>query len=211
MLLFNSHMKLLFVAVLFGVSFQTSVAQGGCSAIDKTMPPLFISFVQLDDKSWDGDKEVKGALLKLNNNSNCRISFSVAAGESRSSEASSPLVLRNGKLVRRDDVPIYSLNGKRISLSYLTKYPDAKYLVLGGFGGDVLETAYLYGGEHIFFGVPLRNFQRGGVILLAYNYDWDEGDRGQIITKQGEYTQRYETVEHYLRFEPRQLPKGTLK
>jgi hypothetical protein len=203
-------MKLLLVAALLGASLQTTAAQGGCSAIDKTKPPLFLSFAQLDDKSWDGDKYVKGALLKLNNNSNCRISFSVAAGESRSSDES-PLVLRNGKLVHREDVPIYSLNGKRISLSYLTKYPNAKYLVQGGFGGDVLETANLYGGEHIFFGVPLKNFQRGGEVLLPYRYDWDEGDRGQIITKQGEYTQRYETVEHYLRFVPDQLPKGTLK
>jgi hypothetical protein len=122
MLLPNTHINLFLFAVLFAASFQTSVAQSGCSAIDKDKPPLFISFAQLDDKSWDGEKSVKGALLKLNNNSNCRITFSAAPDEPRTGP--SAWVFRNGKLVRRDDAPFGSLqNGQRVSLYYLTKYP----------------------------------------------------------------------------------------
>jgi hypothetical protein len=174
------------------------------------MPPLFISFAQLDDKSWDGAKNVKGVLLKLNNNSDCRITFS--AGYGAAPRVPSSWVFRNGKRIRRADVPFGSLdNGQRVDLYYITKYPNQKYPVIGGFGGDVLETVYLNGGDYVLFGVPLKNFQRGGELLLPYTYDWDEGERGQIITKNNGYTQRYETVEHSLRFGAQQLPEGTLK
>ena len=203
-------MSLFLFALLFAASVQTSFAQSGCSAIDKGKPALFISFAQLDDKSWDGEQSVKGALLKLNNNSNCRITFSAAPDETRTGP--SALVFRNGKLVRRDDVPFGSLqNGQRVSLSYLTKYPNQKYLVVGGFGGDVLETVYLNAGDNVVFGVPLKTFQRGGEILVPFTYDWDEGDRGQLVTKESGYVERFNTVEHYLRFVGAQLPKGTLK
>ena len=208
MLLFKSQMKLLLVALLFAAT--ETFAQGGCSPIDKTKPPLFISFAQLDDKAFDGSKDVKGVLLKLTNNSDCRINFAVSYGETP--KVPSAWVVRNGKMVRRPNVPFGSLeNGQRVSWLYLTKYPNKKDLFGGGFGGDMLETAYLNAGDSLLFAVPLKNFRSGGELLLPYAYDWDEGDRGQIITKHGEYTQRYETVQHYLRFVPEQLPEGTLK
>ena len=56
----TSHMKFVLLATILFLSFQPSVAQDGCSAIDKSNPPLFISYAQLDDKSWDGSKHVKG-------------------------------------------------------------------------------------------------------------------------------------------------------
>jgi hypothetical protein len=210
MLLFTSHIKFALIATIVFASFQPIVAQNGCSAIDNSKPALFISFAQVDDKSWDGSKYVRGALLKLTNNSNCTITFS--AEVDTAPKVPSSWILRNGKMVRRADVPFGSLNsGQRVSLYYLTKYPKKKYLVIGGFGGDVLETVYLNGGDHAFFGVPLTNFKRGGEILLPYTYSWDEGERGQIIAKENGYVRRYETVEHYLRFVGEQLPDGTLK
>src|SRR3954470_22859072 len=119
MLLFHPRMNLLLITLFFAVPLNT-FAETGCAAIDKNNPPLFISFEQFDDKSWDGDKYVKGALLKLNNNSNCTIAFEVAYGESRSSG----MVLRNGKLVHRDEGSLISLGaGTRVSLVYITKYP----------------------------------------------------------------------------------------
>jgi len=209
MLLLNSNIRLFLVLLLLGTPLRAS-AQSGCSANDKGKPPLFISFVQPDDKSWDGEKSVKGALLKLTNNSNCRITFSAAPDEPQS--GSSLLVFRNGKMVRRDNLPFGSLqNGQRISPYYLTKYPNQKYLLVGGLGGDVLETVYLNAGDYVLFGVPLKNFQRGGEILLPFTYDWDEGERGEIINKNNGYVEKFETVEHYLRFVAAQLPNGALK
>jgi len=199
MLLFTSRLKIALALALLFVFFESSVAQDGCSAVDKSKPPLFISFAQLDEQSWDGSKYVKGALLKLTNNSKCTITFS--AEMDTAPKVPSSWILRNGKMVRRADVPFGSLNsGQRVSLYYLTKYPNKKYLVIGGFGGDVLETVYLNGGDHAFFDVPLAKFKRGGEILLPYTYSWDEGERGQIIAKENGYVRRYETVEHYLRF-----------
>lgn len=202
-------MKFVLLATFLFLSFQPSLAQDGCSAIDKSNPPLFISYAQLDDKSWGGSNYVKGVLLKLNNNSNCAITFSAAVGEAP--KVPNSWIVRNGKIVRRADVPFGSLdNGQRVSLYYLTKYPNKKDWVIGGFGGDVLETVYLNGGDQVFFGVPLTNFKRGGEILLPYTYFWDEAELGQIITKEKGYVWKYQTVEHYLRFSGEQLPEGTL-
>ena len=148
--------------------------------------------------------------MKLSNNSNCTITFSAAVDEAPKIPGS--WIVHNGKIVRRADVPFGTLNsGQRVSLYYLTQYPNKKYRIIGGFGGDVLETVYLNGGDHVFFGVPLTNFKRGGEILLPYTYSWDEAERGQIITKEKGYVRRYETVEHFLRFVGEQLPEATLK
>ena len=203
-------MKFVLLATFLFLSFQPSVAQEGCSAIDQSNPPLFISYAQIDDRAWNGSNYVKGVLLKLSNNSNCAITFSAAVGEAPKVPGS--WIVRNGKIVRRPDVAFGSLdNGQRVSLYYLTKYANKKHQVIGGFGGDVLETVYLNGGDHVFFDVPLTNFKRGGEIRLPYTYIWDEAERGQIITKKKGYVRRYQTVEHYLRFIGEQLPEGTFK
>ena len=215
------NIRVTFLITLFtliGISFPSqksvaqegSVPQAGCSALDKGKPPLFISFESLDEKAWAGDKYEKGILLRMNNNSNCTISFSAGYGEAP--KVPPNFVIRNGKMVRQPDVKIGSLtNGQRVSLYYLTKYPNKKLLVIGGFGGHMLETVYLNGGDYVFFSVPLKNFQKDGEILLPYNYDWDEGEAPQIITEKDGSKRRYETVEHYLRFVPQQIPEGILK
>jgi hypothetical protein len=203
---------------LIGIPFlsEKSLAQGGsvppsgCSALDKSKPPLFISFESLTDKAWAGDKYEKGVLLRLNNNSKCMISFSASIGAVSGIRPN--FVIRDGKLIRQSDARLGSLiNGQRVSLEYVMKYPNQKYMVIGGYGGDVLQTVYLNGEDHVFFGVPLKNFQKGGELRIAYNYEWDEGEASQIMTKKGDYIQRYETVEHYLRFVPQQLPENIIR
>jgi hypothetical protein len=184
--------------------------QTGCAGLDKSKPPLFISYEQPVDKAWAGNKYARGVLLRLNNNSNCAISFSAAYGESP--RVPPNFVIRNGKLVRQPDVRIGSLtNGQQVSLEYLIKYPDRKHPVVGGFGGDMLETVWLNGGDYIFFSVPLSDFKKSGQLLLQYSYDWDNGDASQIVTEKNGYKQRRETVEHYLRFDPQRLPVEILK
>jgi hypothetical protein len=208
MLLFKSQTKLLLIALLLAAT--ETFAQGGCSPIDKTKPPLFISFAQLDDKAFDGSKYVKGALLSVTNNSDCRVNFEVSYGETPKVPAS--WVMRNGRMVRRSEVPFGSLdNGQRVTVSYLLKYPNKKDFVLGGLVGDMVETAYLNSGDHFVFAVTLKEFQRGAEMFLPFAYDWDEGNRGRIMTKQDGYAPSYEAVQHYLRFFPAQLPEGTLK
>jgi hypothetical protein len=84
-------------------------------------------------------------------------------------------------------------------------------MVIGGYGGDVLQTVYLNGEDHVFFGVSLKNFQKGGELRVAYDYEWDEGEASQITRKAGESMQRYETVEHYLLFVRQQLPENIIR
>jgi hypothetical protein len=42
---------------------QAFVPQGGCIALDKKNPPLFVSIESRDNKLWAGDKYEKGVLL----------------------------------------------------------------------------------------------------------------------------------------------------
>jgi hypothetical protein len=187
---------------------EDAVPQAGCSALDKSKPPLFISYENPADKAWAGDKYEKGVRLRLSNNSNCSIIVSAAYDQTPS------FIFKDGKLSFRKltDKRFDSLtNGQQVSLVYLIKYPEQKYLVMGGFGGDLLDSLWLNGGDYVFFSVPLKNFKKGGELLLQYNYAWEDGEVSQIVTEEDGYKQRYETVEHHLRFDPHRLPKEILK
>jgi hypothetical protein len=188
---------------------QSLVPQGGCVALDKNSPPLFISFESRDDKVWAGDKYEKGVLLRLNNNSTCVISLTAPPGVIR--DIPPNFGIKNGKLVRLPDIRIGSVrNGEKVGLYYLMKYPGKASLVLEG-DFHVRDTIYLKGGDHIFFSVPLKNFRRHGQLLVPFNYDWDSDNAAYIIVETNGSKQGYEVVEHYLTFVPERLPDGILK
>src|SRR3989442_15462464 len=44
-----------------------------CVTLDKRKPRQFISYEGVDNKAWDGRRHVKGAVLRLTNNSDCAI------------------------------------------------------------------------------------------------------------------------------------------
>ena len=182
-----------------------SVPQGGCVALNKNRPPLFLSYERQDDKAWDGRRYVFGALLRLNNNSNCVISLTAPPGYAR--EVPPTLGIKNGKLVRLPDVRIGSIkSGAKVELYYLTEYPGDETLHVDG-DFHVRDTIFLNNGDYIFFSVPLKNFKRGGHVLVPFNYDWDtdsfsKGSRMKLL---------YRTTQHYLVFDPEQLPPEILK
>jgi hypothetical protein len=160
-----------------------------CSAVDKGRPPLFISFERVDNKAWDGGKYVKGVLLRMRNNSGCAILLEAPPGEA------SPWRVRDGKLIRLETSE--AKDGERLSLKYLMKYPGREVMVLGGFGGDVLESVRLRGGDSVLFSVPLRNFKQKGRAALPYTFEGAEAAGA--------------SAENYLRFEPQLLPGKFLR
>lgn len=173
---------------LKAVAQQGSAPATGCSALDKSLPLLFISFERADDKAWAGDKYAKGVLLRVRNNSNCGIILETSTNVS--SEAK---------------------DGEKLSLKYLMKYPTQASTVIGGFGGDVLESVRLRGGHSVLFSVPLENFRKRGDLLLPFNYEWDDGLGSEIIFNKGSGKYLRNPVEHYLRFGPLLLPTEMLR
>ena len=188
------------------VAQEAPVPQGGCVALDKKNPPLFVSYERRDDKAWDGRNYVDGVLLKLNNNSNCVISFIAPPGYSG---ATPPTIgFKDGKLARLPDARIGSVkSGTTVGLYYLTKYPGEASLVLTG-DFHVRETVYLNNGDYMLFSVPLKNFKRGGHVLVPFNYDWESGNDAYVVDTLGFLV---EAVEHYLVFDPERLPPSVLK
>ena len=188
---------------------ENSTRQGGCSVLDRSKPPLFISFESPTGKAWAGGSNGKGVLLRLTNNTNCTVSITADYGTAPSNP--SAVVIRGGKIVRPPDVRFGSVrNGQRVCLSYFTKYPKQQHPVIGC-ASHLVETAYLNGGDYVFFDVPLMNFRKGGEIFVPYNYEWDEGEASEIVTEKGGNKRRFQTVEHHLRFAPEQLPENFLR
>ena len=209
------NLRLLFLCVVLPLlttssvtqqSYAESNPQAGCSRLDKNNPPLFISFERRSEKVWANSKYQRGLLLRVNNNSNCAITLTIAAGTTGEGqpELSPNFTIRDGKMVRKPATPIPSpTSGKTVGLYYLTAYHGEGALVLDN-DFHARDHIDLYAGEHIFFEVPLKNLQRGGRILVPFNYKWDANTNlvdGYSV----------EASEHYLTFDPERLTKDILK
>jgi hypothetical protein len=169
---------------LKAVAQEGSAPATGCSALDKNLPLLFIVFEGEDYKAWAGDKYAKGVLLRVRNNSNCGIILETSTNTSDRAK-----------------------DGEKLSLKYLMKYPTQPSMVMGGFGGDVLESVGLRGGDSVLFSVPLENFKKKGTLLLPFNYEWEES----VIFNKGAGKYLRNPVEHYMRFGPELLPTEMLR
>jgi hypothetical protein len=178
---------------------EATIRPGGCVALDKKNPPLFISYERPDDKAWDGFDYVAGALLRLNNNSNCVISLTAPPGYPR--EVPPTWGFKDGKRVRLPEMRIGSIkSGTTVDLYYLTKYPNEASLVLVG-DFHVIDELFLNNGDFIFFSVPLKTFKRDGQVRVPFIYEWESGTPGFSVL----------AVEHYLVFDRERLPQDVLK
>jgi hypothetical protein len=146
-----------------------------------------------------------GALLRLNNNSNCVISLTAPPGYPR--EVPPTFGIKDGKLVRLPDVRIGSIkSGEKVQLYYLTKYPGDEWLCLDG-DFHVRDTIFLNNGDYILFSIPLKNFKRGCQVLVPFHYDWDTDS----VVGRTRMKQVFKTVKHHLTFDPERLPPDMLK
>lgn len=179
----------------------------GCRVLDKSKPPLFISFAEADGTAWDGEKYVKAFRLKINNNSSCALVFTAEYG---SSTPSVRIVIKNGKPVRPSDMELGALvNGQKANLLYYMKYADEKTMTWEGIDGHLLETVRLSGGDYIFMSVPVKNFKKDGELLVPFNYEWDQGRASSVNV--GDTNELSDVVQHYLRFRRELLPPSALK
>jgi hypothetical protein len=182
-----------------------SAPQGGCAALDKKNPPLFLSYERADNHAWDGHDYVDGVLLRLNNNSNCVISLIAPPGYPR--EVPPTWGFKEGKRIRLPEVRIGSIkSGTNVELYYLTKYPGDESLYLDS-DFHVRDTIYLNNGDFIVFSVPWKNFKRKGRVLVPFKYDW-EGDNTYVPDMRGMLV---DTVEHYLVFDSSLIPPAVSK
>jgi hypothetical protein len=118
---------------------------------------------------------------------------------------------KDGKYVRLPDVRIGSIeSGSKVTLYYFTKYPGDESLYLDA-DFHVRDTISLNIGYHIFFSVPLKNFKRGGHVVVPFNYDWDSGIAPSFIVNENGMKRGFLAVKHYLLFEADQLPKDILR
>ncbi|HWS99230.1 MAG TPA: hypothetical protein VN256_03085 [Pyrinomonadaceae bacterium] len=211
-LFFAAALGLVFLPLAFGHVMLAREAmpslRSGCPALDKSKPPLLISYERPVAKVWDGDKDVPGVLLRLENNSDCAISFRALPGQVRGAAPLS-FTIKDGKYVPRPEIRVGPVaHDQELDLMYLMRYPGESSLVIDG-DFHVAERVRLYGGNYVFFDVPLKNFKKGGAVLVEYNYDWE--DESRIIIEEGRTKRAYATVEHYVRFDPERLPKEILK
>ena len=205
-IMMNTRMVVIVVLMLaHSLLQQQSLAQkpsqslAGCEVLDKTKPHLFISYEATDVQAWNGRKNVKGVLLRLNNNSGCVISLTVP--QSYPQEIPPTIGLKDGRMQRLPDVRIGSIkSGTTVRLYYLTKYPSEASLILTG-DFHVVDAIYLNNGDSILFSVPVENFKRKGRIVVPFSYDWEAANAAL----------RMDPVEHYLIFRPDQLPVDVLK
>lgn len=207
----NSRITLLFLLLPFVAMFllspqclaqEVTVPQGGCVALDKNKPPLFVSYERPDDRAWDGRTYVIGVLLRLTNNSNCVISLTAPPGYPREVPPTSGI--KDGKMVRLPDVRIGSIkSGEKVELYYLTKYPGDESLYLDR-DFHVRDTIYLNNGDYILFSVPMKNFKLHGRVLVPFHYDWDSAI-APFVVEGKRRKQAYEAVKHYLIFDHERL------
>lgn len=137
-----------------------------CIALDKNKPLQVISFEGIDRKAWDGNKHVKGAVLRLTNNSSCAMLLVTPQG------VAPRLIKRKGKYVWQNDWDTPQLrNGSHIDVVYRLHFPPSNRSETPVGGGDVILKSKLVSGESILFSVPLKLLKQRGEGEVLFNYE----------------------------------------
>ena len=137
-----------------------------CVALDKRKPRQFISYEGVDHKAWDGRKHVRGAVLRLRNNSDCAILLVTPPG------VAPRLIKKNGKYVWQNDWDTPQLrNDSHIDVVYKLHFPRLNRSETPVPSGDVILKSKLASGESIVFSVPVKFLKQGAELELAFNYE----------------------------------------
>jgi hypothetical protein len=154
----SARLALLLLA-LFATSINNpSMAQTGCSLINKQRPAQFIDY-----QGVSSFREVK---LRLRNNTNCTIIV-----ETDDHYPTRMVKQPNGgfKLEGVTD----SQDGIRLDLHYLIHNRLQQTLKVGYGGGDTILTYEILAGQSVLFNVPLSSFRKQLDIAVPFNYSWD--------------------------------------
>jgi len=172
-------------AVLFLASqssAQSIASAVDCSRIDKSKPPLFITF--------EGS-ELKNVLLRLHNNSRCAVLIPTNQLQS------SLKVVRQADGRAKFETVEELKDGSRVPVVYnLFNRRGSKDTVIVS-DGCVVMTRSLFPQHSIIFATPLDDFKRNADVGVGFNYPWEE-DNGSAV--RGEFG-------HYVFFPNEYLPK----
>lgn len=158
-----------------------------CVALDTTRPRHFISYERIDHEAWDGKRHVKGAVLRLTNNSKCSMLLLTPPG------IAPRFIKKNGKYISQNDYDTPQLkNNSHVELTYKLHFPQTNRVETPIPIGDVILKSKLASGESVVFSVPVKFLKRRAEIELPFNYELD-------------------TKPQSIRFAATQLPKIALK
>ena len=166
--------QLCFIALASSITTHSSTAPvipgrwcpnvaDGCSAIDKSKPPQFISFERADERALQRRGASRRRVwLRLHNNTSCAIV--VPTG---STQLSRPL---GGGLTfdLQQDAEVfvdYEIQDRRRS-----KAPQPS-----GYGGDEIIISRLPPGRSVLFSIDSTHLKKGLDIVVSFRFEW-EGD-----------------------------------
>ncbi len=150
---------LLFVLMIATSVHNRSMAQAGCSLIDKQRPAQFIDYAEVSESF----REVK---LRLRNNTNCIIIV-----ETDDHSPSRIVKLPNGGF--KFEAVTGSEDGTRLDIHYLTHNRRRQTIKVGYGWGDSVYTYEILAGQSVLFNVPLSALRSQFDIAVPFNYSWE--------------------------------------
>ena len=177
---------LCFGAMVFAQTHEDDNPPPQCSRLDKTKPPLFISFEQVESRK---------VFLRLNNNSRCALLI-----PTNQIDSSIRVVKQASGRLRVE--PIEELkDGSQVPVVYnLFNSRSSKDAVIVS-DGDVVITRKLLPQQSIVFAVPLENFRKNVDVGVEISYLWEESGWSTVGGGFG----------HYVFFRSKSLPRNTIR
>lgn len=184
-------MKKMFVAILLIFSASADVAAQGRRTtkarpevrLDKTKPPIFISFESagVREPLRDGESN-QGVWLRLNNNTKWTIIFPAFGVPKLYGDA--------GMYYEIETTPIDKIVGVPSS--------EAVETPIGYRLSHAYSTYYLSPGGSVTFSVPREHLTKHFALRISYSYEWE--DRGDVSTGRG--------PRHFVFFQASSLPQN---
>lgn len=186
--LIYSGILILLVLGQAAIAQEISPSQPGCSLIDKSRDPLFITYERLDDpdpkrEGTDRDR----VLVRLHNNSTCNVNIETTEAEKFYRPVPpNPTGLERVKRVYDSDLPdgaivpavkFYTQDLRR------TKSPKPAW------GGDMFFKFCLLGGNSMLFAIPMEYLKKGNNIVVPFEYAWETAGPSHKLRYSGDVEQ----------------------
>lgn len=181
-------MKAVLVGVLLTLCLSQAIfAQGGipsqpgCSLIDKSRDPLFITYERMDDpdskrQGIDRDR----ILVRLHNNSTCVVLIDAMEAEKFYLPLPpNPTLIDKVKRGINYNLP----DGADVpAVRYYTQDSRRSKAPVAAWGGDMFFTFRLLAGNTMLFAIPTAYLRKGYDVVVPFDYAWEkEGERPKLV------------------------------
>ena len=199
------NMKLISACILvFLILSQAAIAQDGppsqpgCSLIDKSRDPLFITYERVDDlDSKREGMERDRVLVRLHNNSTCVVLITTTEVERfYRAVPSNPTGIERVKRIINSDLP----DGAIVpAVKYYTQDSRRVRAPEPAWGGDMFFELRLHGSNSLLFAIPMAYLKKDKIVVVPFDYAWEkEGERPKLLYS-GD-------VEHHVYFFSQNMP-----